>query len=262
MNYLFLAIPNFCGSTLTHNLLATCPEVASLTDIRPNAPKGIVEGNVCANEGYVPIDVSRSLEALSATAFNDPSKYDWLLIKSKWDANWIESKPNATIRMQKTPSDIFRVQLMVEYFPDLKWIVSVKNPYAYVASLIKRFEKYGNIQARLEHICHHVTTTMQVQLDNKSFLDKDAYVMTYEDFIARPDFHTTALGEFLPGLEKINCDGSLWIKGEEITLTEDNGPASVHAMSIRYPGIINDINTKFKLHQNILEAWGYTLRKP
>ncbi|ABD72075.1 hypothetical protein Rfer_4389 (plasmid) [Rhodoferax ferrireducens T118] len=261
--YLFLAVPNFCGSTLLHSLLETCPSVVPLTDPRPEERrmKGMVEGNCCAGAGYRNLNGPHSIEANMEHVYANPANYDWPGIRKTWDENWAKTNPDAPIRMQKTPADVFRVEMIEPHFQNLKWIISVRNPYAYVEHIMRKATFHMDPLRQLDQICYHVLRTMVVQIKNRLHLGDRAYTMTYEDFIARPEYHSAKLGEFLPGLEAINFDAELMVKGERVESIRDRSEMHIQELIADIPDIVERINEHFRPVECVLKTWGYELRK-
>ena len=120
-----------------HGVLETSPNVTPLT--KPKFEMGVIEGNACAPNGYRYLMGPHNLEANMLHIYNNPFNYDWRYIRKCWEANWFETNPYAMIKMQKTPTDVLRVQMIQEAFNDLYWIISVKNPYSYIASYVSKW---------------------------------------------------------------------------------------------------------------------------
>ena len=266
MSYLFLAIPNFCGSTLIHSLLETCPDVVSLTvpentanDFNPGVSP--TEGNICALAGYRHLDIARSVEANAESIYANPGNYYWTYIKECWEKNWASKNPNAKIKLQKTPTDIFRIKMMLPYFDDLKWIVSVRNPYVYAESIF-RYSKIPASPARqLEQICFHVLRVMEIQIENLKLLGDNAYFFKYEDFVRKPEYYKFFLGKWLPGLEQMDFDAEIKVYGKPIESIHDDGEEKLQKFITQIPNIIPMINEYFKPRESLLNHWGYELRK-
>jgi hypothetical protein len=267
-NYLFLAIPNFCGSTLIHNLIATAPDVVTLPFSEPFKEDGsdkwqkdFVEGNTLAPYGYKNLHGPHSIECNMEHVYNDPSNYNWGLIAQRWHTEWNFKNVDAKIRLQKTPADVLRVKMMLPYFPNTKWIVSVRDPYAYVESLTRKATFAMEPVRQLDQICHHVTRIMELQKENKKLLGKNAYVVTYEDFCARPEYHREQLGTWLSGLEKIDFNKELNVKGTNTTnVIKDESEQRIQHMVDDKPDIFERINEFFIPKKKIIEYWGYELR--
>ena len=264
MSYLFLAIPNFCGSTLMHSLLETVPEIVPLTPPEQTSKhfggkKDFVEGNVCASRGYYNLNGPHSMEANMEHVYSNPKNYNWPLIRHYWEMNWANNNPYATIKLQKTPADIFRVQMMLSQFHDIKWIISVRNPYAYVESIYRKATFFMEPWRQLDQICHHVLRVMELQIQNAELLKDDAYVMTYEDFVKRPEWHKTQLAKWMPELRQINLDSELMIKGKRVESIHDDSKEKLEKFFTYLPNILNRINEYFIHKENILNHWGYEI---
>lgn len=259
--YLFLAVPNFCGSTLLHNLLETCPEVVPLTDTRPEGRqlKGIIEGNCCVREGYRNLNGPHSIEANMEHVYADPANYDWPRVKRQWDENWARTNPTAPIRMQKTPADIFRVRSMLPHFDPLRWIIMVRNPYNHVESIMRKATFQMDPVRQLDQICYHAIRCLEVQMENVQLLGAAAYTMRYEDFCAQPEFHREQLGHFMPGLEQLNFEAELWLKGARVEKIHDDSAEKLKNLVTAVPDIIPRINEYFSPYRHVLDYWGYPL---
>jgi hypothetical protein len=102
---------------------------------------------------------------------------------------------------------------------------------------------------------------MELQLENIELLKDDAYVMTYEDFCARPEYHREQLGAWVPGLEKIDFTKEINVKGTNTTkVIADDTEKRIQNMVAATPNIIEMINEYFIPKQHLLDAWGYKLR--
>ena len=258
--YLFLAVPNFCGSTLIHSLLETVPCITPLTIQKQYGKSDFVEGNVCARRGYKGVNLSpHSIEANMLHVFTDPARYDWNVVKMMWEENWFETNPYATIQMQKTPSDVLRIPLMQPHF-NAHWILSVRNPYAYVESIMRK-APYGLDPIRqLGEICFHVLKVMELQIENRKYLGDKAYVMTYEDFIARPEWHRNEMAKWIPELKDIDFQSQeLMVKGSKVVEIKDDSNRRIQNLIDKVPNIIASINEFFAPQEHLLNYWGYEL---
>jgi hypothetical protein len=238
-----------------HALLETSQSVVTLTPPKNNI--GNTEGNYCALDEYKRLpdwlfDIPTSIE------YSKSEYYNWANIKSIWDENWNNKNPNAIIRLQKTPSDIFRVKLMQESFTPTKWIISVKNPYYYLTSLIN-YSRNSNIVNDLETVCLYINNVYKIQLENKELLGTDAYTMTCEDFALNPNKHKLGIETFMPELGSIDLNRPLNIKGNMSFSVTDNSKSKLDLLLEKYPTIINDSNVYFKQSESLINNWGYSL---
>ena len=270
MKYLFLAIPNFCGSTLMYEVLKTCTGVKILTN-RFYVNKEFVEGNqITLPSMYnlnIPMDLAikyRSIEANLESYYTNPNNYDWGYIKTYWDKCWNVHNSKLPVKLQKTPNDVFRVPMMNAAFGSINWILMVRDPYAYAANLLanNKFDNFVNVNplSRLSDICYHITRVMEVQRDNRIFLGDNSFVISYEDFCKEPDSVTLNLTEWMPELSTIDVRRSLSIKSKPLSPIIDDNESKISSMILKYPNIIENLNTFFKPKEDIIKYWNYSLR--
>ncbi len=266
MSYLFLSVPPYSGSTVLHNYIARCANVTPLTDEMRQAgginEVGIVEGNAATQARTLYGDQGVSGIRITPGAYvplvQDPTHYDWQGIKGFFDANWEKNKPNATVRLQKTPNDTYRVQMMQPYF-DAKWIIMVRDPYAWLESTIEKFlKRHINPSDRADEIAAHINSTYYLQKENQEFLGDKAYTMTFEDFVANEDKHTAALKIWMPELSDLTFKGECRVKGATVQGLTNNNAERV-ALLRTIPGALDKFNTLFKPHEAIINSWGYEL---
>jgi hypothetical protein len=101
---------------------------------------------------------------------------------------------------------------------------------------------------------------MELQIENAKFLGDSAYVMTYEDFCARPEYHREQLGKWIPELKRIDFSKELWIKGTKYTKLNDDTEQRIQDLVNDIPDIFNMVNEYFIPKEKILAHWGYKLR--
>jgi hypothetical protein len=245
-----------------HQLLSTSPNIAALTppdNIQKRTSPEFVEGNGCAKGGYKRLFGPHSIETNMEHVYSNPNNYNWLFIKESWDKNWEIANPVATIRMQKTPADVIRLKMMLPYFPNLKWLISVRNPYMYAMSIMDKSTFMMDPIKQLDQVCHHVTRIMELQKENKELLGKNAYVYTYEDFVRRPKYHVKKMIKWLPEIKSIDLSQEIIVKGEKVEKIYDSGPDKFKILCENVPDVINMMNEHFYKKREIIEYWGYTL---
>lgn len=247
-----------------HSLLETVPEVVPLKQqdymsMFLGGKTDFVEGNMFAPMGYKRLNGPHSMEANMEHVYADPHNYNWSYIKSVWHENWAGSNPYGTILMQKTPADIFRIQHMLPHFPDCKWIISVREPYSYVESIMRKATFHMEPLRQLDQVCFHVMRVMELQIANAKLLGSNACVMTMEDFIDDPEGHVAALSRLMPELEQIDLSASLMVKGKKVDSIKNDGPSRVKEMA-KVDGLIDRINEYFEPCEYLINHWGYKMQ--
>jgi len=265
MTYLFLAIPPFCGSTILHNYLRKCENVASLTnEFRKQHnwidEESIVEGSVATSAktsyGDRGTKLVRIIPGNFLSIVQDSTSYDWIQIRKAWNNNWASTKPNAPVRVQKTPNDAYRIKMMQPYF-NAKWIISVREPYAYTQSIIEEILARNIDPSPLaENIARHVITTYIEQKKNVEFLGSNAYVATFEDIAENPQKHLDGLKTFVPELTDLSFTGTVKFKQ-----TTADGYINTNAERVadlqKIPGAVEKFQHLYGQYPEIIEHWGY-----
>lgn len=268
MSYLFLAVPPFSGSTVLYKHIIKCEAVRTLNAGNYNCwgeplNEDIEGDRVIYREGHY--NMAGKFPVIQTPGYykdvlDAPENYDWPLIKKLWDDNWDTSpKSNSTIRVQKTPNDVYRLKIIHPYFDDLKWIISVRNPYAYGESLIEKLLNFRRDPVEhVDKILYHITNTYEIQKENQEFLGNNAYSMTYEDFVFNSKKHEDGIKNFMPELHDLNFDSNVIVKNQEYDKLYDNNDERIEKLK-NIPGAIDRFNEHFYKHREIINYWGYEL---
>lgn len=260
MKHIFFAIPNYSGSTLIHNLVATSENVATL---RKDAvvTNDFIEGNGIGGGGYKYKHISQLYTEELKTEILLPESHDWNIIKNNWNKEW-SKKENASVYIQKTPMDIFRVKQMQEEFENLKWIIAVKEPYAYIESLFRKYMmlKLSKPYDNLDKLCAHVLLVLKTQLENKEFLGDRGYCTTLENFILNKEQHVEGIKNFTDNEVNIDLKKQLWVKGRTSGGITNTNEQKIQNLIGFFPDIISKINQYFIPNEDLLKTWGFSIR--
>jgi hypothetical protein len=264
LKYIFLAVPNFCGSTLIHSVLSTSPEVAIFPkkNYRNGRPvnNDLIEGDGYARCGYKKKFLPHSIEANMEHVITDPDSYNWSYIKRKWDRQWAYRYPERSIRIQKTPLDVFRVKLMQPHFENLKWVLSVKNPISHVVSIIVRSTFGMNPFEQLPYICFHVGRALEVQQENIRFLGEKVYCTTHEKLSENQSGFVKDLLEFEPDLKHIDAS-IVSVKGTKGPIINISSLYEAKKIYRIHPEMINNIMKLLEPYRQVAASFGYDLDK-
>jgi hypothetical protein len=265
MTYLFLAVPPYSGSTVLHNYIRNCKNVASLTnEFRRNfgdvSPASLVEGNAATKAKSLFGDkgptLIKTIPGNYLEIIQDPSKYDWVNIRQAWNNNWALTKPNAPVKMQKTPNDTYRVHLMQPCF-NAKWIISVREPYAWTQSIIEKIcARQIDPSPMAEDIARHVIATYMMQKMNVELLGANAYKMTFEDLVANQQKHIDGLKAFVPELTDLSFTGNIKVKSYTADNLVNNNAERVATFKT-VNGAMEKFQSLYTQHAEIIEYWGY-----
>jgi len=202
MKHLFLAIPNNCGSTLLYHALGRCAQAKRL-------PGRCGEGQDYFNAhgklrhfkrtlGPHPLRTnSLRLFTKEEGLYTDPTRYDWLRIKSAWAKAWGVVTP---VLVEKSPANVARWRMMQIEFPGSYWIFGIRNPYAMIEGILRRNPAIYPIDA-----AKHWLRCAQLLMDAIDQRDWTYHTwVTYELMTDAPDIAQQLIVKILPELEDLN----------------------------------------------------------
>ena len=141
MKHLFICVPNNSGSSLVQKLLASSPTVATLPQ----------EGqHVDGFAGPVPRELGVTHFYSESDVFTKAESYDWPEIRRVWQLHWEGDNPKAAIRVEKSPPNVVRIQMLDAEFPEAHFIISWRNPYAMAEGILR-----NNGQAQVAQAGRH-----------------------------------------------------------------------------------------------------------
>jgi hypothetical protein len=240
MKHLILLVPNNSGSSILHDLISTSRQVAIL----PN------EGQFCDN--FIgPIAANYSVAHFfteKEEIFRNKKNYQWEIIRTSWFKLWEKDNPSATIRLQKSPPDILRTEMIFENFENCKFIMMIRNPYAVVESILR-----ANKNANLVQAANHAIRVLEVQLENsEKYLDH--MVMRYEDFTGDIEKYSDKIMKYLE-IDDLDWRRIFHTKGYRSIIRNMN-EEQIQRLTDDQIRIINKI---FKKKIEVLTECGYDL---
>jgi hypothetical protein len=169
--HIFIAAPNSSGSSLLYSVLSTSPNVSTITQSKINRiaegfSQGIVDGSIAP----IPTKKEKGIFSKGCEKYQDKKNYNWKKIKKLWYNNWNLEKH---ILLEKTPTNIYRLDILKEQFPFTKFILMIRNPYCACESIRRR----NNVT--LKCAAEHWANTAKQQLINKK--QKKSFFLKYED---------------------------------------------------------------------------------
>ena len=236
MKHLFILSPNNSGSTLLHNFLSTSPNLAHL-DYK--------EGQDVS--WYGPHPLRRNASRLFTRIENelkDEKRYDWNKIKKGWNIIWEKNNPNALVRLEKSPTNICRVNILKKEFENCFFIIMPRNPYAQAQS-IKKYLPDVSYEVIAKHClrCLEICTELSKTLDNSLFFSYE-YFCNHYALIAE-----NLVNNFMPELNVLNPNKKFKIHYEK--------PSFIKNMNEKYINKIKAIDSILKQGKDIMRYWGY-----
>lgn len=193
--HLFLLVPNDSGSTWLQNSITQCANCVAF-------PTGL-DGKGAAGKGVYPDQEINKLFSENKEMWSDPTKYDWPAIKQAWSKCWSESTHFCTaspkVFLEKTPQAIYASDMYVDNFDNVRFIVSIRNPYA-VAEGIRR--TVGNVS--IERCAKHWTECAKRQHYNLQAYQDISLSFPYEALVRNTPGIESRIKNFLPMLDDLD----------------------------------------------------------
>lgn len=238
--HLFLLIPNNSGSSLLHDLIATSRSVAVLP----------TEGQFHNNfVGPNPVELKvKHFFTEKEEVFKNKNNYEWSVIKSSWKSSWRKNNNDAKIFLQKSPPDILRADMLLENFPDTRFIMMIRNPYAVVEGILR-----GNPDANINQAAEHAIRCLEIQLENSEKYLNDL-VLRYEDLTDDTEKFVGKIMEYL-GIDDIDFRRDFQVKSYFSKIKNMNDDQIKRLTDNQ----IQEINKVFKNKQEVLSECGYEI---
>jgi hypothetical protein len=218
MSYLFVLCSPDNGSTLLHHLLLTSSQATGLSSAGQmiSGYKGVLPRDY--NSGHIFSEIKSYLQ--------DESLYDWNNNKTIWDESWKNpSSQNGLwsdlltlktglepILLQKSPPDIYRINMIKQYFYPLNVIIMVRNPYA-VAANIKKLRP----DISTDRIATHIGECLTTQQNNAENIEITSLKITYEDLCDKTQTTCENIINFIPEIQSLNYSIDFNIKQHSIS---------------------------------------------
>lgn len=232
--FLFILCPPYCGSTLLNQILSTSNNLSC------NNHLGVREGQL--------LPEVKSIMFLNKGWDTDVS-YPWQKIKNVWMKYWDQRKE---ILMDKSTTNIMRVDEIKKVFKNIYFLAMVRDPYAHVEGIIRRNSSTVDYAAKFALKCLRY---QKYNIEN----EKNLLFLSYEDLCDKKKYSIQKIEEFIPALGAINSD--LEFKAHNFKTK-----ARMKVKNLNYEKIsklTSDqkkvINSYFKKEVDLLNYFGYKI---
>jgi len=193
--HLFLLVPNDSGSTWLQNSLTHCANCVAL-------PTGL-DGKGAAGEASYPNQKINKLFSEKKEMWCDSAGYDWSTIKREWNMRWSESPhfhtANPKVFLEKTPQAIYASDMYVEHFDNVRFLISIRNPYA-VAEGMRR--TIGEVD--IARCAQHWLSCAHRQIYNHNKYQDISITLTYEELLKHPRLVEDRIRQHIPALGDVD----------------------------------------------------------
>lgn len=228
--YIFILCPPYCGSSLIWELLATSANLSALP-----------------GEGHFIPEVEK---VMRTDMWNPHHKMPWAEIKDVWHTYW---DAQANYLLEKSPENLVRALDIRDHFQPVRFLVSVRNPYAHCHSLLKRTNWKLADAARFSLMC---LATQARNLDRLP--PEERLLVRYEDITSDTDSATARIHRFLPNLKKLNTQKqfSAHRSDHQTGGVQNLNPRKIEQLSSDQ---LETISCVLKNNTPLLERFGYAL---
>lgn len=229
--HLFILCPRFSGSTLVQEILRSSPHATVLPREGQWLPecKGILGGD----DRWEPDTVM-----------------DWRAAAKMFDYYWDPRKP---VRIEKSPPNLLRAAQLNAFFPNTRFIINIRNPYATVEGELRR----GKTNDASEAAAFWLLCAETQRSNANAF--KNALFFRYEDLVSDPSAVCERLLAFLPQLGSLDASVIRPIKnvrGEELEEIVDLNAEKIARLTKEQ---IAAISAVLRTNPKVPEFFGYEI---
>lgn len=226
---LFILSPPHAGTTAMAKLLLGSDRIWSRI---PNA-----EGQkLPESRGVMPAD-----------PWDNRIRWDWPTLKGIWE----QGRPAGSIFLEKSPPLMSRVDDLLEVWPRAFFVISMRSPYALIASYLARSDARGG---QVGQAVMRWTKRASMQRENCDRLQQRALVTTYEAFTARPDKLVRRL-ERVFGPLGIDARRPLEVKNYGAAPISNHNDRQIATLKPDQIELARELLAKYAARE--MEFWGY-----
>jgi hypothetical protein len=227
--HLFVLCPPASGSTLLWRILQTSPTVSAL----PGEGQAVAPDLLFTEDRW------------------DPRKVvDWCRVEERWRAHW---NLDRTILLEKSPPHLIRAPQLEAHFPESRFVVMIRNPYAFCEGVRRRWGR----RYTWRNLALFWVTVARYQVENARTLRR-TLTLTYEELVTDPTGTCGRLVTFLPELGQLEPSARHDVFERSAPVTDLNRE-QIARLS---PWAIATISEALGPHRNLLDHFGYELLTP
>jgi len=248
--HLFVVCPNNSGSSYLAAALATCRAVWSLP-----AEGQHVHGFTGPATRYVG-RLTWAADPATLAHFTDAAAFDWAETQRAWYFQARGHAPDGSVLAVKSPPFCVQCDQLVRAFPDARFVIMVRNPYAAAEGILRRPHAMPPGADPVDRAARHLLTCLEHQRRNIAAHGARAVAFTYEALCADPDGQAARVRALVPALDDLAFGRRLAVKGLYDEPLRDMNAAQIARLS---PGQIAGLSRVFAERPETLAAFGYPI---
>jgi hypothetical protein len=274
--FLFLIIPNNCGSSILYRKFAELQNVVplSLGSAKPRttgyrtefleAEKLIFHIFESQADACMPVPAYHEHHNAHAEqlvpgigriwasgeylkTLTERENYDWPRIKDLWQQNWM-SHPEysaSSILTTKSPTSPSWARMLPSHFDNARFILSIREPYAMCAGIRNAVRGNQGVDIPIETCVDHWIGLATLQMENSETIDH-SLVLTYEELCRDQEKARGKIAEFFPEVADV-----------DLSVMQDRGKGRVKLLTRREK---KTIGSRLQPHLELLDYFGYAIR--
>lgn len=236
-SHLFVLCPNNSGSTFLSKALGTSRAVWSLRREGQHTPGYAGPRTMTLREHALRWAASPDVRAL----FQDESAYDWETIRRAWYFQASAASIQADVFVQKSPPHLLIPHLLEAAFPETRFLIMVRHPYATIEGIMRRRPGDSDRDGQLRIATQHVLACLQQQVRNRDRYARSSLFFTYEEMCAEPERIVRGIQKLAPSLDDLTFDQVIPVKNTyEQRLTNFNAE-QIARLSVDDRAVVREI---------------------
>ena len=249
--HIFIVSPNNSGSTLVKNLFATSKHTWNL----PREGQAMMGFQGVRTRGTThPLLWMTNCELLKKMKSSE--SFDWKKNQLQWYFQSFSLSQHANIFIEKSPGSLVWINQLHAFFEHTKFIFMIRNPYAVVSSIARKYQSSLGLENATTLACTHIIHCMRQQKINIETYKDIGILIRYEDLCEKTDEVALIICELDKRLSDLDYASAVPVKGnynERIRNMNDEQIAqlSTHQISI--------IRQYFNKNKDILAYYQYSV---
>lgn len=268
--HLFILGMNDSGTTFLQNVLSMCNNCVSFQG--PKFRNGI-EGqgvvDVLRRTGkHYPKDTANGVVKVFSEKkhiWQNPSSFNWGEIKTCWETAWKQNghynTANPRVLLEKTPMSLYSVDIYRKEFPNCKFLIIHRDPYAVCEGMRRTVKKYKGQNYDLKRCAAHWIECSRQQIENiKQLCPDDAMWFTYENMVEEIKDTQNKIGEFVPALSDVNFTSKVICHSMDKPDARGVVNYNIRHLKNLSKNDFADINSVLRLNPEIMAFFKYSIK--
>ncbi|GLQ35813.1 hypothetical protein GCM10007939_20960 [Amylibacter marinus] len=236
--HLFLLCPNNSGSTFLSKAIGTSRHVWDLYREGQHM-LGFKGPNTRVNGQLI-----WAGEDAGFAEYRDASNFNWPHNQKVWYFQATADSIDASVFFTKAPPFIAYAQSLDRHFDNAKFLMMIRNPYAMYEGIVRRraaLDQGPNYVHNLRVAAIHVMRCFDLQRKNQALFKDKSVFFTYEEMCAMPDQVAARIMDFVPELDDLDLDQTLFIKGRYSERLRNMNADQIGALTPQQLEVANEV---------------------